>query len=48
MEQDVSELQSLPKHLKYRNINDKLSNLVESYGLKSDYLRGIARNVQIK
>jgi hypothetical protein len=51
MEQCVSGSQPPPKRLKYRKIDSQLSNLVESYDLKSDYvdyLRGIAHNVQME
>jgi hypothetical protein len=51
MEQCVSGSQPPPKRLKYRKIDEKLSNLVKSYDLKSDYvdyLRGIAHNVKME
>jgi hypothetical protein len=51
MEQCFSESQPPSKRLNYREIDDKLSDLVESYGLKSDYLeylRDIAYNVNMK
>jgi hypothetical protein len=51
MEQCVSELQPPSKRSRYCKIDDKLSNLVESYYLKSDYLkylRGVAHNAQMK
>lgn len=51
MEQCVAGSQPPKKRLKYRQVDDRLLNLVESYDLKADfveYLHGIALNIKME